>query len=58
MWEYKRINIKFSIYSELTEALNIEGQDGWEVIYYHEETPEKYCVNHNSYAKILFKRLK
>lgn len=56
MWEYKRTDIKFRQFSTLIEKLNIEGEDGWEIIYYSEEKPEKYGNEFN--ANILFKRLK
>ena len=56
MWEYKRIDIKFSIYRELVEELNENGNEGWKIIYYVEEKPEKFGDKFN--AKILFKRLK
>jgi len=56
MWEYKRNDVKFRSYSELTEALNNEGRDNWEVIHYSEDKPEKYGSDIN--AKILLKRYK
>ncbi len=56
MWEYKRTDIKFRQFSDLIEKLNIEGENGWEIIYYDEEKPEKY--GNEFYAKILFKKLK
>lgn len=56
MWEYKRCDIKFKVYRELIEELNNEGQDGWEIIHYVEELPERYGSEFT--AKILFKRLK
>lgn len=55
MWEYKRKDCKFRINSELVEALNIEGQDNWEVIHYQEEKRKEYDCE--TTAKILFKRL-
>jgi hypothetical protein len=56
MCEYKRIDIKFTIYRELVEELNKNGNEGWEVIFYEEEKPEKFGDKFN--AKTLFKRLK
>ena len=56
MWEYKRKDYKFSLYHELIEALNIEGNDNWEVVFYSEERPEKF--GREFQARVLFKRLK
>jgi hypothetical protein len=56
MWEYKRSNIKFRLYTELNDELNKEGNNNWEVIYYLEEKAEKYCGEF--IAHILYKRLK
>lgn len=51
MFEYKRSDVKFRQYTEITMVLNAEGKDGWEVINYNEEKCD------NSYtARILFKR--
>jgi hypothetical protein len=55
MWEYKRTDIKFKSYLELISALNTEGKEGWEVIYYQEDKIEKYGSDIN--VRILFKRL-
>ena len=56
MWEYKRKDIKFRIYNELTDAVNVEGKDKWEIIFYEEEKPTSYSGEYT--ARILFKRLK
>lgn len=56
MWEYKRIDIKFTIYRELIEELNENGNEKWEIVHYEEEKPKKFGDKFN--AKILFKRLK
>lgn len=56
MWEYKRQDINFRLYSELIDELNKKGEDGWEIIHYIEEKPERYGSEHT--AKVLFKRLK
>jgi hypothetical protein len=56
MWEYERKDYKFRWYSELINKLNEMGKEGWEVIYYQEELPEKYANEFSS--KVLFKRLK
>jgi len=56
MWEYQRKEYNIKFYSELVEALNIEGLKNWEVIYYHEE--KQNIFNNEILVKILFKRLK
>jgi hypothetical protein len=56
MWEYKRQDINLRLFSELIGILNKNGDDGWEIIYYTEEKPDKFGNEH--VAKILFKRLK
>jgi hypothetical protein len=56
MWEYKRIDIKFTTYRELIDELNENGSEGWEIINYVEEKPERFGDKFN--AKTLFKRLK
>ena len=38
MWEYKRVEVKYNNINDLTEKLNSLGQEGWEIIYYHEES--------------------
>lgn len=55
MWEYKRMNYKFRFSNELIEKLNIEGNEGWEIIHYEEFKPELYGCEYE--VKILFKRL-
>ena len=56
MWEYKRKDVEFKLFSELTEIINKEGQDNWEIVYYEEEKPANYSGKFT--AKILYKRLK
>jgi len=56
MWEYKRKDYKYQLYSELIEQLNKEGEDNWEIVYYDEEKPENYGRQYT--VKILFKRQK
>ena len=56
MWEYKRTNYEFKLFTELEDKLNKEGKEGWEVVYYHEVKPKKFGGEHT--AKVLFKRLK
>jgi len=55
MWEYKRKDFKFKIYSDLISELNKDGQEKWEIISYQEEKLEKYDMF--TIAKILYKRL-
>jgi len=54
MWEYKRSNYEFRIFNELTEKLNNEGQQGWEVVYYEESKPEQYGCEY--IANVIYKR--
>ncbi len=56
MWEYKRIDYSFRLHAELTKMLNQEGMDGWQVIFYEEESSKNYGEEHK--AKVLYKRLK
>lgn len=42
MWQYKRSEYKFNNINELETQLNKEGDDGWEIIYYHETKPAKF----------------
>lgn len=49
MWEYWRKEIKFKFHSELTQELNRDGINGWEIVYYMEN---------NNVANILYKRIK
>lgn len=55
MWEYKRKNYNFRLHSDIVEALNIEGKENWEVIFYQEEKRKEY--DYETTAKVLFKRL-
>ena len=54
MWEYKIETITYRMYSELIDALNIEGKDYWELISVKEEKEDKY--NSKTSVTILFKR--
>jgi hypothetical protein len=56
MWEYKLIYVKYRLFVELTNALNKEGEDSWEVINFHEEKPKEWGNEYES--KILLKRPK
>jgi hypothetical protein len=55
MWEYDRINVEFMIISELTEYMNRLGKNGWEIIHYNEEKPDKFG---SSYKIILIVKRK
>ena len=55
MWDYKRVDYKFSNISEIEKKLNDEGKDGWEIIYYHETKPAKFGDNYVS--MVLYKKM-
>jgi hypothetical protein len=57
MWEYERKNYKFRVFPDLLIFLNEMGKDGWEIIYYKEDIPDKYDYGETT-AKVLFKRKK
>lgn len=56
MWEYKKSSLEFRNNIDLTEFLNNEGRNDWEIIFYEEkkttEFSRYYMVN------VLFKRQK
>jgi len=54
MWEYEIKVYGVRICSDLVKELNIRGKEGWEVMYYNEDRPNKYDVV--THTKILFKR--
>jgi hypothetical protein len=56
MWEYKLIYLKYRLFQELTDKLNKEGEENWEVINYHEDKPKEWGNEYE--AKILLKRIK
>lgn len=56
MWNYKRVEYKFRVTSEIDTQLNKEGDDGWEIVYYHETKPEKFGGEYSSI--VLFKQIK
>jgi len=56
MWQYKRIEYKFKNIGEIDSLLNKEGDDGWEIIYYHETKPAKFGDPYVSI--VLYKRVK
>ena len=56
MWQYKRIEYKFKNIGEIGPLLNKEGDDGWEIIYYHETKPAKIGDDHISI--VLYKKIR
>ena len=56
MWEYKRIEYKFKNVNELDTQLNKEGDDGWEIIYYHETKPARFGEEYTSI--VLYKKIR
>ena len=56
MYYYKREEFKFNNKSELETQLNKEGDDGWEIIYYHETKSGKF--GEPNVSIVLYKRVK
>jgi hypothetical protein len=51
-WEYKRKQITAVSYADLIVQLNLEGNDGWEIVDYTEGKESR-----RIYAIVLFKRV-
>lgn len=56
MWEYERFEIKDNSTTGVVDKLNLIGADGWDIIYYEENKPQKF--GDNWIIIILTKRLK
>ena len=57
MWEYKRVDIKYKVGSEVDTTLNKYGEDGWEIVKFEEVKTES-VGNRGGLIHVLFKRLK
>ena len=55
-WEYDRHRIEFDKVMDLLKELNALGTDGWEIIHYQENKPEKFGEKHETI--VIVKRLK
>ena len=56
MYKYKRVEYKLKFYGEVDTQLNMEGKNGWEVIYYNEQKPKKF--GEDIILTVLYKRKK